>query len=398
MKIKTTSIFWNNYNSEKKININRWGTRSWKTYILLLLFLFWLLFWKIDKNRYFKTWVLTMVRKFSSNLKNSTQRDFENIIDSYWKRGEIEINKTDRTYKYGWRMVEFMWADDQQKLRWTTRDILYCNEANELWYNTEFFQLLMRTKYKIFKDYNPDDEYIWINTELEQKRRIEEKDVRVIISTYRDNPFLPIEQVKEIERLENSDPQMWKIYWLWHYGKLEWLIFQITEIKAIPKEAKFVCYWLDFWFTNDPTALIAIYKSWDSLIFDELIYQTSLTNQDIINKLKWLWIKRPDEIFWDSSEPKSIEEIYRGGFNIKSVTKGADSIKYWIDILKNHNLVITEKSYNLRKEFKKYSWKLDKNWKALNAPIDEYNHWIDALRYGVMMKLWNKKKPTLFIG
>lgn len=53
---------------------------------------------------------------------------------------------------------------------------------------------------------------MWINTELEQKRAIEEKDVNVIISTYRDNPFLEENLVKEIERLEKTDPQYWKIY------------------------------------------------------------------------------------------------------------------------------------------------------------------------------------------
>lgn len=393
MEIKTTTVFLNNWKSKKKININRGWTRSWKTYNLLELFHFWLLFGRVDEDKYFESWVLSVVRKYSSTLKATAIRDFEDIIDKHNTRNKIEINKADRTYKFGKRTVEFLWADDQQKLRWGKRDILYCNEANELWYRNEFFQLLVRTKYKIFLDFNPDDEYIWINTEIEKKRRIKEKDVRVIISTYKDNPYLSETEIKEIERLEKSDPAYWNIYGLGNYGKLEGLIYQFEEIREIPKEANFLWYWLDFWFTNDPTALIEVWESWDDIIANESIYETGLTNQDIVWKLKELNIIKTIDIYADSSEPKSIEEIYREGYNIKPVTKWPDSIKFWIDILKQYNLKITEKSSNLKKEARKYMWKKDKEGKALNVPIDMYNHWLDALRYIVMMK---KKKQMDF--
>lgn len=70
----------------------------------------------------------------------------------------------------------------------------------------------MRTNYRIFIDFNPDDEDIWINTEIEQKRQHEEKDVSVIVSTYRDNPFLHPQIIKELERLEKTDPVWWQVY------------------------------------------------------------------------------------------------------------------------------------------------------------------------------------------
>lgn len=395
LNLETTSVFLNNYRSKKKININRGWTRSWKTYNLLKLFLLWLITWKIDEDKYFPKGVLSIVRKYWATLRITAIRDFEEIIDSENVRHLLEINKTDRTYKYWQRVIEFIWADDQQKLRWWKRDILYCNEANELTFRDEFFQLLIRTKYKVFLDFNPDDEYIWIKTELEDKRRLDEKDVRVIVSTYKDNPYLSPEEIKEIERLEKTDPVYWNIYWLWNYWKLEGLIYQFEEISEIPQEAKFICYWLDFWFTNDPTAIIWIYLSWDSIIADEIVYKTWLTNQDIIKELRNNSVKASDEIFWDSSEPKSIEEIYRGGFNIHSVEKWPDSIKFWIDLIKQYNLKITTRSVNLKKEARKYMWKKDKEGKSLNVPIDMYNHWLDALRYWIMMKL--KKETSLDI-
>lgn len=398
IEFDTTSVFLNNYSSQKRININRWGTRSWKTYNLMVLFVFWLLYWKIDENKVFKTWVLTVVRKYWSNLKNTVIRDLEEIIDFYWVRHLIQINKTDRTYKYNWRMIEFIGADDQQKLRWGKRDILYCNEANELNYKQEFFQLNIRTKYKVFIDFNPDDEDIWINTELEQIRRLNEKDIRVIISTYKDNPHLTPLEVREIEILAKTDPQFWKIYWLWQYWKITWLVFDtFEEIKRVPENAKFIWYGQDFWFSNDPTTLIGVYRYDWYLLFDEVIWSTWLTNQDIVNKYKELWIKTSDDIIADSAEPKSIEEISRAWFNIKGATKWPDSIKFWIDIIKQFPILITESSLNLRKEFKKYKWAVDKEWKSLNKPIDNFNHWIDAIRYLCMEKLKTTVEPQIFI-
>jgi len=393
MEIQTTNVFWNNYNSKKKININRWGTRSGKTYNLLQLFFFWLIYWKIDEDSYMDKWILTIVRKYASTLKWSTQRDFEEIIDKYEYRKYIEINKQDRTYKVKWRVIEFIWADDQQKLRWGKRDILYCNEANELNYKQEFFQLFIRTKYKVFIDFNPDDEWIWINTELEQERRIKEWDVRVIVSTYKDNPYLEETQVKEIERLQEIDPQYWRIYWLWEYWKLEWVVFSNwQEIEEVPDQAELICYWMDFWYTNDPTTLNALYRYNGDIIIKEFIYSTWLTNQDIIEHLKEIWVWRREEIFADSAEPKSIEEIHRWWFNIKPVEKWPDSITFWIDLMKQFKIFVTKDSFNTKKEFKNYSWSKDKNWNVINKPCDTFNHCIDGIRYWFMMKLKKQNK------
>ena len=354
------------------------------------LFHFWLVTWKITEHLApDEAWVLTVVRKYAATLKVSVMRDLEEIIDKHKTRGLIEINKTDRTYKFKGRTIEFIWADDQQKLRGTKRKYLYCNEANELTYREEFFQLMIRTTSLIFIDFNPDDEDIWINTELEQKRALDKNDVDVIVSTYKDNSFLEVAVVEEIEYLEKIDPMFWTVYGLWQYWKLEWAIFENwEEIWTVPPEANFVARWMDFWFTNDPTTLIAVYKWNWWIIFDEELWSNGLTNQDIIWEFKHLWFEKALEIFWDSAEPKSIEEIYRGGFNIKWVVKWPDSIKFWITTMKEQGKIyITARSINLKKEFKKYIWAKDKEGKPTNTPIGKFNHWIDAARYACMMKL-----------
>lgn len=403
MEIKTTSVWMRNYKSHSRIKINRGWTRSWKTYNLVKLFVYWLLTWKINDETIMEKWILSIVRKFAATLSKTVQRDLDEIIDEMWVISLININKTEKTYKYQWRTIELFWADDQQKLRGWKRDILYCNEANELNYQSEFFQLNVRTSAFVFIDFNPDDEDIWINRELEQKRALTEGDVDVFVSTYKDNPFLSAIQVKEIEYIEKIDPMLWEVYWKWEYWKVEWLIFDMwvnwNIIDHIPKNAEYLGSGMDFWFTNDPTTLTDIYRFDWELIFDELIFETWMTNQDIGNRIKNIEntsFKR--DIIADSAEPKSIEELSRMWIKIKWAVKWKDSINYWISLMKWFMMRITKRSVNIQKEFKKYIWKVTRDWKSLNTPIDNFNHSIDWIRYLVMWKLWNKKNPSLFIG
>lgn len=352
---------------------------------------------KIDDTwKIFDTGIVTIVRKEKTTLKATAIRDWEEVIINAWCEfllNEEHRNMTDRIYKYKWRVVEFIGADDQQKLRWGKRDILYCNEANSLNYDQEFFQLFIRTTYKTFIDFNPDNEDVWINVELEQKRQYDEWDVEIIVSTYKDNPFLPEQQVKEIERLEKVNPHYWKIYWLWEYGKLEWVIFNNWSVcEDVPEYAKLMWYGMDFWYTNDPTTLIALYQ-WDSSIFvDEIIYETWLTNLDIDAMVISLWLDKSDKFVADSAEPKSIEELYRRSINIHPCVKGKDSITYGIDLMKQFQFRITAQSTNTIREFKSYCWDQDKDGKRLNKPIWGNDHAIDAIRYLVIDKFDTRVK------
>ena len=131
--------------------------------------------------------------------------------------------------------------------------------------------------------------------------------------------------------------------------------------------------------------LVGCYQEGDNLYFQELLYSTNLTNQDLNREFQKLDIGRYDEIFGDSSEPKSIEELHRMGWNIKPTQKGADSVNAGIDMLKRYKIHIL--GSNLMKEMENYKWLEDKNGNLLNKPEDKYNHLIDALRYGVYNKL-----------
>ena len=385
-----TEIFELNFDSEAKIIVNRGGTRSSKTYSINQICYLWLTTGQYGIDRYLREGIWTTVRKYRTNLDNTCIRDFEEILRAEGWYNVINHNKTKKTYKYKNRLVEFIGADDEQKLRGAKRNILFCNEANELEYKQEFFQLLMRTENRIYLDFNPDDEEVWINQEIEIKRSKEVNDVETIVSNYRDNSYLPESLVKEIEYLEKTDKEFWKIYGLGEYGNISGLIYDnIKYIDTIP-DSKLVAYGLDFGYSQDPTAVVGVYKRGDDLYLREILYERGLTNQDIAERLRFT--VNNEEVICDSAEPKSIEELYRLKINARPAVKGKDSVMNGIDILKRYNIHVLKDNSNLRKEFRSYKWMVDKNGNSLNKPLSKFNHLMDALRYVALIHLRQHKR------
>jgi len=170
-------------------------------------------------------------------------------------------------------------------------------------------------------------------------------------------------------------------------GKVEGLIFRNWELcDAIPKEATLIGNGLDFGFTNDPSAAVAVYKMDNELYIKELLYSTGLTNDKIADQLKGVH----GRFVCDSAEPKSIMELRGFGLSVEPAIKGADSVKSSIDILKRFKMNVTRDSVNLIKELNSYKWRVDKiTGNNINEPVDFNNHAIDALRYLAL----NKFKP-----
>ena len=373
MEITTNKIFTHLDNSTKRITIEQGGSRSGKTYNILM----WLIFAYSNRNSG-KT--ITICRKTFPALRASSMRDFFDILKKYDLYKESNHNKSNSEYLLNNNLFEFISLDQPQKVRGRKRDMLYINEANELYFE-DWQQLILRTTDKAILDYNPSDEFHFIYEKIKPR-----DDAEFFITTYKDNPFLDIETVNEIERLRFVDDNYWKIYGLGQVGSSQALIFRINECNSIPAEAKFLSFGMDFGFTNDPTTLVAIYQQGDNIYLKELLYQTGLTNRDINEKLKLHSVDRK-EIFADSAEPKSIEELYRMGWNIKPATKGQGSVNIGIDMMKRYQIYVTKDSVNMIKEFRNYKWQEDKNGNVLNTPVDMFNHTIDAIRYGLYDKL-----------
>ena len=371
-KLIATRIFKENNLSTKKINLNRGGTRSSKTYSLVQLAVVWLMSAKGGDS---EVWSIT--RKTLPALKATAYRDFKEIMNTMGMFTFVHSNLTELMFTFNNRTIEFFALDEEQKVRSRKRDHCHVCEANEINYDT-FTQLAIRTKGKMFLDWNPDDPHSWLREELEIKRLHTKKDVNVIISTYKDNPHLTKDEVSEIEYLKEIDPEMWAVFGTGEYGSLTDVIFKEYKVKEYPEYCEYNYLGIDFGFSKDPAAVVVVGRNGSNLYIKELVYQTHLTNQQLASKIKETPYKGLLAIA-DSAEPKSIVELQGQSLNVAGAVKGPDSIRSGIMKMREFTIHIDPGSINVLKEFRAYKW----NDKKAGVPIDTWNHSIDAIRYVV---------------
>ena len=331
---------------------------------------------------------LSIVRKTLPSIKGSVFIDFKEILIKMKIFDERALNKSEMTYMFGngsW--AEFFSTDSEQKIRGRKRDILYCNEANELLY-IEWQQLKMRTTRFAIIDYNPSfsDDH-WLCSVNRDPRTYH------FITTYKDNVFLEQSIVDEIESLREKNESLWRIYGLGLQAVVEGLIFKsYEEIDHIPEHVKKRWLGMDLGYTNDPTAIVEVGLLDDTLYIDEKCYRTEMLTSDIIRELKGL---DPLKVISESADPRLVQEVYRAGINIHPVQKFKGSVEAGITKMQEFKIKITRRSSNVQKEFRNYTFAQDKEGKWLNQPIDAFNHAIDAVRYVVISEiLGGMKKPV----
>jgi phage terminase large subunit len=369
-------LFKHNYASTAHVVVNQGGSSSGKTYAILQV-----LFCKACEA---EKRVITVVAQDIPNLKAGALRDALNIFNGSeeLKSAVKSYNKTDRIFEFhNGSIIEFKSYGDGQDAKSGKRDYLFINEANGVAWAI-YTELALRTKKQIFIDYNPNAAF-WVHDNV-----IGRDGVELIISDHRHNPFLDDLMRRKIESIKDDDHEQWKVYARGLTGKISGMVLTNWLLcDGIPPDARLVGVGLDFGFTNDETGCLAVYQNSGELWIKELIYQTRLTNADISLRLAEAGVSKNTEIIADSAEPKSIEELRRLGWRVSGAKKGADSIKHSIDLLKRYKLNITRNSVNLRKELERYKWRTDSSGKALNEPIDRWNHLIDPLRYVALNKL-----------
>tara|TARA_R100000231_G_scaffold134676_1_gene108488 strand:- start:141 stop:1298 length:1158 start_codon:yes stop_codon:yes gene_type:complete len=366
INLKTNVVFEHLVDSDKKIIVNQGGTRSGKTYNIIL----YIIFYYCMRNQK-KT--ITICRKTFPALRATVLRDFISILRSHNIYKEENHNKSSSEYHLFGNLIEFISLDQPVKVRGRKRDLLFINEANELYWE-DWQQLLFRTSEKIILDYNPSEEYHWIYDKI-----IPREDTSFLKTTYLDNPFLEKSLIQEIERLKYTDEQYWQIYGLGEKGTSKAIIFNFSEYSVLPQQAQFIAMGMDFGYTNDPTALVGVWMQDLNLYIQEYLYRTMMTTNDINNFLKE---KITDQIIYaDSAEPRVIDELRRMGWRIRPSLKGRDSVNAGIDLLKRYKLHIHKDSTNAIQEFRNYKWLEDKTGKLTNKPEDKNNHITDAVRY-----------------
>lgn len=308
-------------------------------------------------------------------------------------------NATDRVYKFkNGSTVQFDSFESVSKAKAAgKRTHLFINEANHIPFPIAD-ALMMRTSEDIWIDFNPDNEF-WVHTEL-----IGNDDVDFIILNYKDNEALPLSILQDLMQKQEKAKaskywENWcKVYIDGEVGQLEGVVFENWEIiDKIPDGARMEAFGIDFGYTNDPSTGVGYWKWNGKRIFDEMFYETGLSNGNIADLLKENKISRIQYGVADSAEPKSIDEINRRGFTIKGSTKGKDSINFGIGLLQEEKFYVTARSVNMIKELRKYRWDTDREGNKLNRPIDAFNHCIDPMRYIAVEKFGKPTKHTRII-
>jgi phage terminase large subunit len=365
---KTTPVYDANYNAYIEgypIICNEGGSRSSKSYSVMQLLI------QIAVNEPMKR--ISCVSHSLPHIKRGVYRDFKLIMNELqlWDDNQFSYSDFIYTFKNG-SYIELFGLEDEGKARGPGRDILFINEANLL-SKPLFDQLAMRTTGQIFLDWNPADFVSWVYGVADNPKN------KRIHSTYLNNKAnLTDSQINAIEAFKDlPDDFMWKVYGLGQRGAAKELIYTKWGISELPNKGE-VFYGLDFGY-NHPAALVKVEYHEGAHYVQELIYQSNLTLTELIRKMQTLDIGR-GMIFADAAEPKSIEEIYRSGFNIHAANKDV-----WAGIVKvkSFPLYLTDSSTNLKREIQSYKWKKDKEDNIIEEPVKANDDGMDATRYAI---------------
>lgn len=374
-----TSAYYEIEKLKKRVKVIQGGSSAGKTIAILLLL--------IDYATRHPNKLISVAGVNMPHLKRGAKRDLRNILteNSYWDYYKIVENKAESTFTFfNGTVIEFL-ALDEGKARGARRDVLFVNEANLIDYET-FNQLEIRTKEIVYIDFNPTSEF-WAHTELVGQR----DDVDFIIVTYKQNEALDEAIVQALERRKHNK-NWWRVYGEGQIGELEGLVYSgWTGIDKVPDSAELIGYGLDFGYTNDPTAIVAVYKHEGGYLLNEICYKTGLFNKDIAEIIKQHNLQSVMGV-GDSSEPKSIAEISSEGINLIGATKtsqdkGKTYNQWAISKIQEMKIYYTNSSINLRKEYLGYMWSTDRTGKNLNIPQDGNDHLLDAAKYRLIQTL-----------
>lgn len=365
MKFKNTTATKKVFSLKKRIRAVCGGTSASKTISILI--------WLIDYAQSHKSKNIWVVSESMPHLKGGAIEDFKNIMQGqgYW--AESRWHGTDYVYTFETgSTIKFTSVDTYGKAHGPRRDVLFLNECNNLAYNI-VDQLITRTREVVWIDWNPTSEF-WFYEKMLGKR----DDIDFITLTYKDNEALDQNTIQEIES-HKDNKNWWRVYGEGKIGEVEGRIYTGWQIiKDIPFEARLEGYGLDYGYSIDPTAIVAVYYYNGGYILDEILYRKGMSNKqiaDVLNSLPY------GLVVADSAEPKSNDEIKSYGVNLIPVTKGKDSIKQGIQYVQDQKISVTERSINLIKEYRNYLWKTDKNGQIINEPEGGLDHALDAVRY-----------------
>jgi phage terminase large subunit len=366
MELKSTIIFQKNHQAlqgPERFIVNEGGSRSSKTYSLCQLVIVYCL---QNKGK-----VVSIIRKTFPALRATVLRDFTEILKDLGIYSLEAHNKSEQIYTFpNGSMVEFFSVDDEQKIRGRKRDIAWCNEANELYFD-DFTQLNMRTEHKLIFDYNPSDNSSWLY-------ELPPDDTVLIRSTYKDNPFLPQSIRNQIEDLKRTDEALYQIYALGQKAVSKSNIYSNwTFMTHRPARFTSYVYGLDFGY-NHPTALMRVYWHERDIFIEPVIYESYLTTTMLIEKMGQLNIEKEVTILADYARPEIIAEMVNSGYDVINANK---VVKKGIDYVKTFGVYCMENK-EIKREYDNYKWKKIGDH-ITDEPVKLFDDAMDAVRYAV---------------
>jgi phage terminase large subunit len=332
-----------------------------------------------------------IMRKIRRTLDESTVEVVRRVL----AENEIvyEFNKSDLTLTFagprGTNEILFMGLDDPEKIK-SIKGItsIWLEETTEFT-KEDFLQIDLRLRdpgplyHQIMLTFNPlEAQARWLKDMFFGS--IPNPDAFVHRSTVEDNPIAEVRNIygMRLAALKAQDETMYKVYGLGEWAALAGQIFN-WNVEALPALSfDEIWYGGDFGYSVDPAAVVKIHRKADEFWLEEILYQKGLTNQALAKEMKDKGING-QMTYFDSAEPKSIEELRHAGIVVQPCDKGPDSVRAGIDFLKSKKIHIVEGSSNLYKEMSSYCWRKDKRGDPLPEPVKFDDHLMDASRYGI---------------
>ena len=367
------------------------GSRSSKTYSIIQ---FWIKYAREHQDRVGR---VIVARLKATWVTATVLKDFLDVLKDYGLYNKKNHNKSVGAGVYTLYTTEFWFLglDDEQRIHGMKSDAFWINEAVEASFD-DYAQLMQRCSGFAILDYNPSYDEHWIYDKICKREK-----TCYMHSTMLDNPLIPDNAKEQIFSYEptdyniqqgTADKRKWQIYGLGKRASLEGLIYSNWGYcKEIPIGIKKRGYGMDFGFTNDFTGIVDCAFENNTLYLDEKCYLTHMESNDIIKFYKTI---PPMKVMSESADPRLVKEIKNSGVKIYPIIKGAGSIEASISVMQGYRILITEKSVNLIKEIKNYTWQFDEKTKRfINKPADgQADHLLDASRYWVMGEIMGRIK------
>lgn len=385
---------------KKRIRMIRGGQGAGKTISILMLIC------NSASSNPGRNWLIASEEL--TKMKDSVIADFENVMKGFGIWEEHRWNKSEFVYKFkNGSIIKFRSMDKEDAGKGVRIFYgVYFNEINKIKFEA-YNQYASRCKV-VLGDWNPDAPFFvddqvlsredceFLQLTFQDNEMLDEVERNEILGYlkkgYHNPRLLPGSKVGQRYHKDNIKDaywaNKWQVYGLGNIGALMGAVFSNWEIiEDVPKEARLRAGGGDFGFTNDPTAIIARYQWNGCPVYDEIAYETEMSNRKIAEKIRKS-VLAFSTIYWDSAEPKSVSEL-RKTYRIRAVgvDKGADSIRFGIDLLQQYpKIYVTRRSVNIISNLRNYVWEVDRNGKPTNRPVDKNNHAIDAMRYEEMGK------------